>query len=701
MWRPRLVRALEGATLRRVARQYQRIHTARVPPTAAFRSGSRLLVAIGIGFGAGAGAKTYIQAHTLILEAPGSLTSEERLLEESEREWEEIHNEVDSERNIFHRIWRSIWIPFRRWVVEPIATGIRFVHLLLIFTPVLLAIPMVFLGGKTGDERRGALLWYRFLVNQMELAGPTFIKLGQWAASRTDICPDAMCDLMSKLHSNVSAHPLWQTKRIIRKAFGGRKFDDIFEEFQEKPLGVGAIAQVYKATLKKDLLSDREDGTKRKRSLTPLVVQTIPATRPSTSVAIKVLHPRVEKTVHRDLRIMKFFARALNAIPTLEWFSFPDEVDQFSEMMRLQLDLRIEANNLSQFRENFRERSQVTFPFPYHEYTTRSVLIEEYAHGLPLSSFLENGKGVYNQDLADTGLDAFLHMLLLDNFVHADLHPGNIMVRFYKTEERPFLHQMKEILTAWTVGNKRDMQIHDDRATDEVVTRMKPLRKDSVAWRAELEKLADEGYRPQLIFIDTGLVTELNDVNRRNFLDLFTAVAQFDGHKAGQLMCERCRTPAAVIGADIFALKMQHLVLNVKSQTFALGKIKIGDVLQRVLAMVREHHVRMEGDFINVVLSILLLEGIGRQLNPELDLFRAAIPFLRQAGAQSAGIAAKGAHAGTGGGMGGNVGLAGAADTTTWLKVWIGLELREMFFASTAAAEVDKMISYDFLSPNV
>ncbi|BFZ53551.1 hypothetical protein PYCC9005_000576 [Savitreella phatthalungensis] len=560
---------------------------------------------------------------------------------------------------------------------------------------------MVFLGTRvkgTGDTA-GALFWYRFLVHQMELAGPTFIKLGQWAASRTDIFPDAMCDLMSKLHSNVSAHPLWQTKRIIRKAFGGRKFDEIFEEFDDKPLGVGAIAQVYKAKLKKDLLPDHaaSAGSKKKRALTPLVVQTLPESRPSNSVAIKVLHPRVEKTVHRDLRIMKFFAQALNSIPTLEWFSFPDEVAQFSEMMRLQLDLRIEANNLSQFRENFRERSQVTFPFPYHEYTTRSVLIEEYAHGLPLSHFLEVGSGVYNNDLADTGLDAFLHMLLLDNFVHADLHPGNIMVRFFKAQDKPFLKQMQEIFYGWTHPNARhDFQIHDDAATDEVVARMKPLRRQAVEWRAELEKLHEEGYRPQLIFIDTGLVTELNDINRRNFLDLFTAVAQFDGHRAGQLMCERCRTPSAVLNGDIFALKMQHLVLNVKSQTFSLGKIKIGDVLQRVLSMVRDHHVRMEGDFINVVLSILLLEGIGRQLNPELDLFRAAIPFLRQAGKQSANLADPGKGGLLGTATGDNLG-----SKTTWLKVWIGLELREMFFASTSSKEIDSMVSHDFLAPNV
>lgn len=601
-----------------------------------------------------------------------ALTNEERLLEESEQEWQELHNEIDTQRGIFYRAWRTVAIPMRKWIFEPLATTFRFVHLILIFAPVLLSIPIIFLGQRQRDhdnERSGSLLWYQFLVHQMERAGPTFIKLGQWAASRTDIFPDEMCDMMSKLHSNVTAHPLWKTKRIIRKAFGGRKFEDIFEEFEEKPLGVGAIAQVYKAKLKPDLVTDRTESTKKvKRTLTPLVVQTIPEIAPSQSVAIKVLHPRVEKTVHRDLRIMKFFAQILNAIPTLEWFSFPDEVAQFSEMMRLQLDLRIEANNLSKFQQNFRTRSLVTFPFPYHEYTTRSVLIEEYAHGIPLSHFLENVGGPFNNDLADTGLDAFLHMLIIDNFVHADLHPGNIMVRFYKPESRPFLDQVAEIFSS-----KTRAPIHDDQVTDDIVARLKPLRKQKDLWLSELEKIDAEGYRPQLIFIDTGLVTELNEVNRTNFLDLFSSVANFDGHKAGTLMVERCRQPNAVLDPEIFALKMQHLVLGVKSQTFALGKIKIADVLNTVLSMVRDHHVRMEGDFVNVVLSILLLEGIGRQLNPNMDLFKSAIPFLRSAGSQ-------GAKSG-----------ASMHDKSTWLKVWLGLELRSLFFASTSKDDMEQL----------
>jgi aarF domain-containing kinase len=186
------------------------------------------------------------------------------------------------------------------------------------------------------------------------------------------------------------------------------------------------------------------------------------------------------------------------------------------------------------------------------------------------------------------------------------------MVRFYKPVQ----------LDMGTFKKRTEALPKDSKdVTEEVLERLRPHRHEKAAWIEALNQIDKEGYRPQLIFIDTGLVTELNTTNRANFLDLFKAIAEFDGYKAGHLMVERCRQPDAVIDGEVFALRMQHLVLGVKSQTFALGNIKIGDILNEVLSMVRTHHVRLEGDFVNVVLSILLLEGIGRALHPELDLF--------------------------------------------------------------------------------
>lgn len=436
---------------------------------------------------------------------------------------------------------------------------------------------------------------------------------------------------MSALHSNAPAHSLKVSKKTIERAFG-MSFDDIFEEFDEKPLGVGAIAQVYKAKLKPDLAATKDPEVdqpatigQRVRRNVDSALKSTPQRVPSTHVAIKVLHPNIERNVRRDLKIMGFFASVINAVPTMEWLSFPDEVTQFGEMMRLQLDLRIEAANLTIFRKNFKNRTTAWFPYPYTQFTTRQVLIEEFANGIPLEHFLQNGGGTYQKEIADEGLDAFLHMLLIDNFIHADLHPGNIMVRFYK----PMGIDVGSNIPSFKHRGKPDPKESTD-VTEEVLQRLRPFRHAKKEWVDTLDQIDREGYRPQLIFIDTGLVTELNATNRRNFLDLFKAVAEFDGYKAGHLMVERCKQPSAVIDNEVFALRMQHLVLGVKSNTFSLGNIKIGDILNEVLSMVRGHHVRLEGDFVNVVLSILLLEGIGRSLDPDLDLFSGYVMFYTQ-----------------------------------------------------------------------
>ncbi|KAB8070037.1 hypothetical protein BDV29DRAFT_181577 [Aspergillus leporis] len=606
-------------------------------------------------------------------------TGEMQMLEVSRRE---IRKSVAGDARGISRLGQSLFVFWYYYIYDPIATGFRFVHLVAVFLPLILTVPLVWFGKRIKDRkgaRSGTLWWYRFLVRSMERAGPAFIKLGQWAASRTDIFPPELCNVMSSLHSNVPAHPLHETKKTICKAFNGLSFEDIFEEFYEEPLGVGAIAQVYKAKLKPDLTESEDEKSTQSlrgkvRRNVDVLVKSTPQRVPSSYVAVKVLHPKVERVIRRDLRIMSFFASLINAIPTMHWLSLPDEVHQFGEMMKLQLDLRIEASNLVIFREKFRPRTTAWFPHPYMDYTTREVLVEEFAQGIPLSTFLDVGGGVYQEEIANEGLDAFLHMLLIDNFVHADLHPGNIMVRFYQPSELDLsLRQHTRTLDAPTAA--------EVDVTETVLARLRPHAQSPRDWKRALEQLNAEGYRPQLIFIDTGLVTQLNEINRKNFLDLFRAVAEFDGYRAGQLMVERCRQPEEVIDPEVFALKMQHLVLSVKSRTFALGNIKIGDVLSEVLSMVRGHHVRLEGDFVNVVISILLLEGIGRSLDPNLDLFKSALPILRTLGSKATFL--KSVRSGD----------------TSMLRVWVGLEARGLLQASIETVEL--CVKSDMLSPNI
>ncbi|KAG8903494.1 isoleucine-tRNA ligase [Tulasnella sp. 403] len=584
-------------------------------------------------------------------------------------------------------------------ILEPLSTGLRFTQLLLYFLPVIVTCPMLIVGhpdAAHNGERWGAIWWYGLLTKQMQHAGPTFIKLAQWAASRVDIFPQELCDRLGALHSTTKPHALYYTKRLIEKVFQ-RPFDEVFEKFDETPIGSGAIAQVYRATLRKDVIPPSYLDPKRKPSKKRTIAADAvtppppPPFVPTACVAVKVLHPRVDKMIIRDLRIMNFFAKCIAALPGLEWISLPEEVDVFGKMMKEQLNLQNEAHNLRIFERNFngRRENAVNFPRPLEEYSSKDILIEEFEDALPLNAFLRNGGGPYDCVLATLGLDVFLNMLLLDNFVHSDLHPGNIMVKFYKPSTSFILQNMWASLTG--AAKPKDPLLVNQEASDisdAVVGRLRPLRYSRKEWLQELDALSKEGYQPELVLLDAGLVTELDSTNRRNFIDLFRAIAEFDGYRAGRLMIERCRSPGLVIDREVFALRIQHLALSIKAKTFSLGQIKIADVLTEVLKAVQSHHVKMEGDFVNTIISILLLEGIGRQLDPDMDLFKSALPVLRKLSRQMSpkDVAENRANLGT------------MLKASLWF-FWVWIEAREL--AHSAFETADDFVRYDWLTPNI
>ncbi|KAF8330430.1 protein kinase [Cantharellus anzutake] len=643
----------------------------------------------------------------LILSSPKAIPCTSFATKDASYATHQMSSPQEQRQSVMRKI--LLFIKFKIW--EPILIARRFIHLTFLFVPVFLTIPIILFGPRQGKHngRRGALVWYAFLTHQMQRAGPTFIKFAQWAATRQDLFPAEMCERLGQLHSAGEPHSLRHTKRVIERVFK-RPFDEVFVSFDEKPIGVGAIGQVYCATLNPDLIpahylspkhsKERQEWPRALANASRVLVSpdVPPPVIPSTSIAIKVLHPGVADMIRRDLAIMSFFAKCLSIIPGIEWLSLSDEVQVFGTMMNEQLDLTHEASNLRQFEKNFADkRAAVTFPRPLEEFTSADVLVEEHQNALPLKAFLENGGGPYDHRLADLGLDVFLNMLLIDNFVHSDLHPGNIMIKFYKpTTTYIYKNILHSILYARRPQNDdlHPTSIHQSRndegltpseESDQVIERLRPLECNREAWKAELEKISKEGYLPALVLIDAGLVTTLNQTNRRNFLDLFRAIAEFNGYHAGVLMIERCRTPELAIDTETFALKMQHLVLGVKSKTFSLGKIKISDVLTQVLINVRDHHVRMEGDFINTVLAVLLLEGIGRQLDPNMDLFKSALPILRQLGSQMTTRDAMNEI------PKGNFGAM--------LKFWVWIEAREL--VSSALVNIDEMVKYDWLSPNI
>lgn len=199
---------------------------------------------------------------------------------------------------------------------------------------------------------------------------------------------------------------------------------------------MGAIAQVYKAKIRPGIILRymRDQFIVQNNVVTSDCVQTLDLNGEPvnihTTVAIKVLHPKARQIVDRDLRILDFLASALTMIPTIHWISLPEEVKVFGEMMRDQLDLRVEARNLQRFNEQFGDSNQVKFPQPVLAFTTKDMLIEEFENGIPLNVFLEQAAyerkhaethAVYDRKIANIGnFDARSFYRNLINFIRVE-----------------------------------------------------------------------------------------------------------------------------------------------------------------------------------------------------------------------------------------------------------------------------------------
>ncbi|KAI4962881.1 hypothetical protein ZWY2020_024688 [Hordeum vulgare] len=305
---------------------------------------------------------------------------------------------------------RSVW--------EGITLFIRAVHLAFLFFPATALAP--FADSLSIEFRR------RWLSS--------FIKWGQWAATRPDLFPSDLCVELAKLHSGAPVHGFAYSKASIEKAFG-RKLSEIFESFEENPVASGSIAQIHRATLK-----DRPDSnlTKKKKRDQYTVKH----------VAVKVRHPGVGESIKKDFLLINFMAKVSNAVPGLSWLRLDESVRQFAVFMMSQVDLSREASNLHRFRHNFRRWRHVSFPEPLYPLVHPAVLIESFENGESVARFVDEteGNSRMKKDLAHIGTYAFLKMLLEDNFIHADMHPGNILVRLNESKNKRKTRLLSEMV---------------------------------------------------------------------------------------------------------------------------------------------------------------------------------------------------------------------------------------------------------------
>ncbi|XP_047451344.1 uncharacterized aarF domain-containing protein kinase 2 [Mugil cephalus] len=503
--------------------------------------------------------------------------------------------------------------------------SLRALILLLKFGPLLLLSPVVLLSTSLASHWLDALLWVT------ETSGPTFIKLGQWASTRRDVFPQGFCERFSRLHVRVRPHSWSHTKQCLRRAFG-ESWRRVLVFESKEPVGSGCVAQVYRGWARVDQVEDpafqslveemdkedlleaweipglggvkdalrqlwskeeegydercqHEEGSADKERLIP--------------VAIKVLHPGVRRQVETDLLLMKAASWLLHCLPGLKWLSMCEIVEEFEKLMTKQIDLRFEAKNIDHFRENFRDVDYVKFPTPLRPFVTRSVLVETFEESEPISKYLRAEVPLeVKQRIARMGVDTLLKMVFIDNFVHGDLHPGNILVQCrgpLPSEEAGIMDQGKTTLTdLW----------------DTVVVSVRP-----------------EPCPLQLVLLDAGIVAHLSDHDLANFKAVFTAVVLRQGERVAELILNHARANDC---QDVpqFKKEMAELVDHALSNTLSLGKIQVADLLSRVFGLLIKHKVKLESNFASIVFAIMVLEGLGRSLDPNLDVLELAKPLL-------------------------------------------------------------------------
>ena len=250
-----------------------------------------------------------------------------------------------------------------------------------------------------GGKRDGA---GSALVRALAQIGPSYVKLGQFLATRPDIVGGEIADALTALQDRMEPFGRDKAVAIVEKALG-KKIDELFVSFGE-PVAAASVAQVHVAQAR------YKDGARK--------------------VAVKVLRPGIEGQFARDLRDMYRVARFAERYSSeARRLRMIEVVDTLARTVRLETDFRLEAAAASEFADNVAGDPEIHVPGVDWSRTEREVLTLEWIEGVPLSDMERVAAEGY--DLKAIGrnvLQSFLRHAMRDGFFHADMHQGNLFV---------------------------------------------------------------------------------------------------------------------------------------------------------------------------------------------------------------------------------------------------------------------------------
>jgi ubiquinone biosynthesis protein len=238
------------------------------------------------------------------------------------------------------------------------------------------------------------------LSADLERLGPTYVKLGQLLSTRADLLPPAFLDALTRLQDKVEPFPYPEVEAIVTAELGV-KISKAFLEFEKTPIAAASLGQVHRAVL-----------------------------RTGRPVAVKVQRPRIQEQILKDLEVLGEIAETADEHTEAgRKFGFSGMLQEFRKTLLRELDYRQEARNLETLAQNLADFDRILVPAPVDDYTTSRVLTTDYVRGQKVTTLHPVVQlDLDGETLADQLFRAYLKQILVDGFVHADPHPGNVFL---------------------------------------------------------------------------------------------------------------------------------------------------------------------------------------------------------------------------------------------------------------------------------